>query len=187
MLSTGLPNTDRGGADSCNQWSASVSQALVDDPTIDVVVTAAIGSQYLEKTDIASDVLTADAIEPTWKRWTDAGLHVIVLTDTPNWALGDIPTCVEKSGLIDPCAVPSTARFADPLGKTAAASSNPLVASIDMNDFFCDNTTCHVAVGGVVAIGDGNHMTSTFSRSLGPFLDRAFAALPPDFTTTARR
>ena len=38
---------------------------------------------------------------------------------------------------------------------------------------FCGRTRCFPVVGGVLVHKDQDHLTQDFSRSLGPFIDRA--------------
>jgi peptidoglycan/LPS O-acetylase OafA/YrhL len=174
-----VPDWYEGGADSCHSWSSEVVSdvALRDD--IDAVLVSALGREYVDVSTGTRTPLAPDAALETWARWTAAGKLVVVLADTPRWNVGDVPTCVERAGLSDPCAVPVEAREGDPFTLAARRSNDPLIALVDLNDHFCDEELCHVAIGSVVAIGDGNHMTSTFSRSLGPYLGTELELLVP--------
>ena len=63
---------------------------------------------------------------------------------------------------------------------TAAISSGLPVRFIDMNDQVCGagSARCETERGGMVLYTDDDHLTATFSRSLGPVLgERLEAAL----------
>jgi len=158
------------GAASCHDWSAAVNAQIAGDPSISTVFFSSLSRHYLA-TDQTAKVapLSADAYRAAWRPWLRAGKRVVVLADLPDWHIGDVPTCVEQAGLDDPCSVPASAREGDPM---VAAASRPAegLSLIDLNDFLCDATRCHPVDGGLVAIGDANHMTSSFSRTLGPYL-----------------
>lgn len=160
------------GAASCREWSAEVVAGIAADPAIDVVVVSSISREYAQTGADGGPVpLTAGAYLATWQVWLDAGKRVVVLADPPQWGLGDVPTCVVRAGVDDPCTVSATARERDPM--VAAARGVPGVTLVDLNDFLCDGELCHPVVGGLVAIGDGSHLTRTFSLTLAPPLAQA--------------
>jgi peptidoglycan/LPS O-acetylase OafA/YrhL len=175
---TVVPDWYNAGAPSCHSWSAAVNKLIAADPSISAVIFSSLSRHYLETDRAGAAVpLSPAAYRSTWAPWLTAGKHVIVVADLPEWNIGDVPTCVEKAGLDDPCSVPATARAGDPM-VVAASSPTAGLALVDLNDFLCDSTRCHPVVGGLVAIGDANHMTSTFSRTLGPYL---LSAITRDF------
>jgi hypothetical protein len=42
------------------------------------------------------------------------------------------------------------------------------VKLIDLTDAFCDPTTCHAVIGGLIAYRDPHHLSSTFAITLIP-------------------
>ena len=167
------------GASSCQAWTAAAVAEVAARDDIDAVITSSISRNYLtvDPSGTPRGPIPAADYRKTWSTWIGAGKQVVVLADTPAWNIGDVPTCVSGADTRDPCAVPVSARASDPMVAAAASVQNPALSVVDMNDFFCDDKLCHVAIGGVVAIGDGNHMTTTFSRSLAPFLGERLTAV----------
>src|SRR5690606_30528375 len=106
----------------------------------------------------------------TWAALAEAGKTVVVLADLPQMGVGDIPECVAKArSTVDPCtADTATALTTDPL--LAAAEGQDGVLPVDLTGHFCDAELCHSVIGGFVAYGDANHMSSFFARSIAPFL-----------------
>ena len=45
------------------------------------------------------------------------------------------------------------------------------VAVSDFTSSFCDPKTCYSTIGGVIAYFDRSHMTTTFARTLAPYLE----------------
>jgi peptidoglycan/LPS O-acetylase OafA/YrhL len=176
-------------ADSCHTWTRSVLQRIAEDPSIDGVITSAIGRRYR-----VAGVPTAEQVARQaagyarlWKGWARAGKRVLVLGDVPSMANGDIPTCVAKrSSETDPCTTRrSLALTPDPLLLGARAAHDPRVLAVDLHRFFCDRSRCHSVIGGMVAYGDANHMLDLFSASLAPSIDRRIAAAGPAWTALA--
>jgi hypothetical protein len=89
-----------------------------------------------------------------------------------------MPDCVAEAGdQVDPCTVPR-ARAA-PLDPTEMAMTRPLpgqVSDLDLTPAFCDSTTCHAVVGGIITHRDPGHTTTTFALSLQPLIDAAVLA-----------
>jgi hypothetical protein len=42
-----------------------------------------------------------------------------------------------------------------------------------LSQFFCDAARCHAVIGGEVVYYDAHHLTTTYSRSLAPYLGAA--------------
>jgi hypothetical protein len=160
------------GAANCRAWTASVVAEVAARSDIDAVITSSISRNYVTADPVGSiqGPVSAKEYRDTWATWIAAGKQVLVVADTPAWGVGDVPTRVSGAGTSDPCSVDVSVRANDPMAAAAENEYDPSLSLVDMNDFFCDEDRCHVAIGGVVAIGDGNHMTTTVSRSLAPFL-----------------
>lgn len=54
------------------------------------------------------------------------------------------------------------------------------VHAIDLSSFFCDARLCFAVIGGAHVYKDFDHMTSAFSRSLGPYLLRSYDKVVKD-------
>jgi hypothetical protein len=112
----------------------------------------------------------------TWRLFKTAGIRVIVTEDVPGMRPSSDPTCIAASRrATDPCAVRRSA-VVRPTLTTALAQENPdLAGYIPLDQYFCDARLCHALIGGIVVYYDSHHMTTTYSRTLGPYLGSAIA------------
>jgi hypothetical protein len=103
------------------------------------------------------------------------GRRIVVLRDTPAFR-GDTDACIvravrrkRKPGVV--CAVSRAfALRRDPAVIAARQTGREVV---DLSSFFCDRRRCYPVIGGALVVRDANHMTGTYSRTLGPYLLRA--------------
>jgi hypothetical protein len=111
-----------------------------------------------------------------WSDWTRAGKRVVVIEDVPLTSGLSVPDCVASSNIVaDPCSEPRSKALAfDPV-VGAAKSGNPGVKLIDLTSAFCDSTTCHSVIGGLIAYRDSHHVAGTFAMTL---TSRLSAAIP---------
>lgn len=81
-----------------------------------------------------------------------------------------IPQClVEHSGAPETCAFQREEglRLSATPTLRSAIELAPSVETIDLTDRMCPGPTCAPVVGDVVLLHDSNHLTATFSRTLG--------------------
>jgi hypothetical protein len=126
----------------------------------------------------------AEGLRRTYARLTRLGIQVIVMRDVP-WAPFDVPSCLSRRAARLPMA--GDCRFEPNRGFMARAQRAQDKAGrglgvrfIDMNDQLCDmgGGRCATERDGVVLYTDDDHISRTFSRSLGPVLgERLDAAL----------
>ena len=136
----------------------------------DLVVLSARTNQLLagvqegEQADAAQE-----AYADTLRTFTDAGIPVLVLRDTP--AMPDsVPDCLATGPVSwDDCgATPAQALEPDPLAAAGRADTSGLVTVREVTDLMCDDDVCQPVIGGVVAYFDHGHLTATFARTLAP-------------------
>jgi peptidoglycan/LPS O-acetylase OafA/YrhL len=120
--------------------------------------------------DAKAQALYAD----TLSTWTAAGVPVLAMKDIP-YHPAPIPDCVaEHPDDLTACATPAkTAVPVDPLTKAARADTSGDVNVLDVTDRFCKDGECQGVVGGVIAYFDQGHMSSTFSKTLEPDVEKA--------------
>ena len=106
------------------------------------------------------------------------GRRIVVLRDTPRFK-GDTDVCVsraarrrEKVGTT--CAV--SRRFALGRDPAIAAAGRAGLETLDLTPFFC-GARCYPVIGGALVVRDANHMTGTYSATLGPYVLRALDRL----------
>ena len=117
-----------------------------------------------------------DAYRETLAAFTDAGIPVLVLRDTPAMPR-NVPEClVQLAYDPDACgAPPATALEPDPLAAAASADTTGLVSVTSVDHLMCDEI-CHPVIGGVTAYFDHGHLTATFARTLAPEVSGAVRA-----------
>jgi peptidoglycan/LPS O-acetylase OafA/YrhL len=116
-----------------------------------------------------------EGLRRTYARLDRMGIDVIVMRGLP-WVPFDVPSCLSRRAARLPLATDCT--FAPHRGFMARArgaqdrAGNGLnVRFIDMNDQVCGaEARCGTERGGIVLYSDDNHITRTFSRSLGNVL-----------------
>ncbi|MBU1589473.1 MAG: acyltransferase, partial [Actinobacteria bacterium] len=174
-----LPMQYEGGVKAdCNAWRAAVADRVEDDPDINLVVTTGFTRGEPEAAFSGTrDDLVGDYAD-LWTRWADAGKRVLVLEDVPLTTGESVPECVAAHlAEDDPCAVPrATALAWDPVVDAVDAADDPAISLVDTTDAFCDATTCHAVIGGLIAYRDPHHLSATFALTLVPRLEAAFRA-----------
>jgi SGNH domain (fused to AT3 domains) len=129
----------------------------------------------------AASITTIAAGEATY--WTDLekhGIAVVAMRETPvpDYSLAD---CVLKYGRTSAkCMVPTArAISADSPNVLAARDTGGKVPLIDLNQFICGPQECAPVVGNILVYFDGRHLTSSYSKSMVPYLEpRLLTAAP---------
>ena len=104
--------------------------------------------------------------------------RVAVLVDTPDGGR-DIPACLARhTADVRACAISHAIAFARNLGAIERAATKASGADlVDLTTRVCRADPCPVVVDGMIVFRDVRHLTATFSRSLGPDLDRELGAI----------
>ncbi|WP_278235544.1 acyltransferase family protein [Isoptericola sp. AK164] len=121
------------------------------------------------------EAVAQEAYAETLAAFTDAGIGVVVLRDTPAMP-ENVPECLQLHRDAEACgAPPATALEPDPLAAAASADTTGAVSVTSVEDLMCDDV-CHPVVGGVTAYFDHGHLTATFARTLAPEVTGAVRA-----------
>ncbi|MDQ0647764.1 peptidoglycan/LPS O-acetylase OafA/YrhL [Microbacterium natoriense] len=153
----------------CRDWAEALSEELLAEKP-DLVVTSMAARQQLldDGSGRSHDEQFIDGLRRTWSRWTDAGIAVVPIADTPlNGDVRDIDCLVLNSESPSACAVPRSA--ATPPDAVALAAAAPLsdVWPADLTSFLCDDSLCFAAVGGEPVFYDADHLSSAYAAMLG--------------------
>jgi len=114
-----------------------------------------------------------------WQSLAPSVESISVLRDTPSRVRLDTGTCVERllrarQAIGSRCAEPrGSALPPDPEVEAARAPGDDRVRLLDLSNFMCTATLCPPVVGGALVLKDADHLTRTFSATLGPYLLRA--------------
>jgi peptidoglycan/LPS O-acetylase OafA/YrhL len=131
-----------------------------------------------------SESVWTEGLRRTYARLDRLGIEVIVLRGLP-WVPFDVPSCLSRRAarlpLATECEFAPNADFMARARRIQDRAARGLpVRFIDMNDQVCGVSPgrCATERGGIVLFTDDNHITRSFSRSLGPVLgERLDAAL----------
>ncbi|MGQ0703513.1 MAG: SGNH hydrolase domain-containing protein [Gemmatimonadales bacterium] len=123
-----------------------------------------------------------EGLRRTYARLQQAGIAVIVIRSMP-WVPFDVPSCLSRRAARLPLATdcrfePDRVFIAEARRAQDLAARGLQVRFVDMNDQVCEIGRCETERGGLVLYSDDNHLTRSFSQSLGPVLgERLDAAL----------
>lgn len=125
-----------------------------------------------------------DGLRRTYRRLNEMGIEVIVMRGLP-WVPFDVPSCLSRRAAGLPMAsecvfTPDRALMARAQRAQDEAARGLRVRFIDMNDQLCGARPgrCTTERGGMILYTDDNHISRSFSRSMGQLLaDRIARAL----------
>ena len=123
-----------------------------------------------------------EGLRRTYARLDRMGIEVIVMRGLP-WVPFDVPSCLSRRAARLPLATdctfaPDRGFMARARGAQDQAARGLNVRFIDMNDRVCGaEARCATERGGIVLYSDDNHITRTFSRSLGNVLSERVDAV----------
>lgn len=166
----------------CHAWSVSVQQQLLAMPHLDAVLfTSHVTSDLflVGPQPSAADLASARrSVVETWIALRRAGIKVMVVQDVPGTRPEADPACIAaSSAAYDPCPRQRSVVVRPNFLTTLAQAHPELVAYEDLTRHFCDTTTCHGLIGGVVVYSDSHHVSATYSRTLGGFLGDDVASM----------
>jgi hypothetical protein len=142
-----------------------------------------VGTVFVSANDMSQ--FAGDAVagyRSAWRSLPPSVRTIYVLRDTPSRVSPDTSTCVERllrarASIGSRCAEPRDGALPrDPEFEAAQAPGDDRVRPIDLSDYMCRPTVCPPVVGGALVLKDLDHLTRTFSQTLGPYLLRALAS-----------
>jgi peptidoglycan/LPS O-acetylase OafA/YrhL len=112
-----------------------------------------------------------EGLRRTYSRFSAAGIPVIVLRGTPRVPF-DVPSCLSRRAANLPLAGDCTysldaAHIARARAAQERAAAGLNVRFVDMQDRVCSSSPCSTMRDGVVLFTDDNHLTASFTRSVG--------------------
>jgi hypothetical protein len=162
----------------CRRWKDDVFAWLTAHPEVQTVFVAGLsgGSGVVPRRGESRFEASVRGYADAWAALP--GRRIVVLRDTPRFE-GDTDTCVDRAlrrgrapGSV--CAVPRAFGLVRDPAVVAARRSGREV--LDLSSFFCDRR-CRPVIGGALVVRDANHMTGTYSATLGPYVLRALDRL----------
>ena len=167
--------------ENCRSWNAWATGRIIRGKYDLVVMSNRTFQQVVGVSSSAKYDVTKQAYAATMKRFTDAGIPVLVLRDTPG-SRKPVPDCVAANlHDVEACSLPLKRSLeGDPLDAAAQDDTTGLVSRLDLTERICPDGRCHFVIGGLITYFDHGHLTKTFARTLipdlAPALEKAVAA-----------
>jgi len=163
---------EREDAQACDEFVVDTAEELKNDPDIDVIVTASLGStegHFMEDGSSASDQDKISAIDNMWQEWRNAGKEVVTMAEVPHFDEIEAPTCVDThpSSIATDCSasyndsVATRGTFQRMTAKEGSADIN----FYDPAKGICMDNECYSMVGGLITRYDAHHLSEDFARS----------------------
>lgn len=162
----------------CMAWNRAVQRWVRAHRSISVVFTGAHRGTVVPQVGLTVAATRRLGYVKAWRALRRSGVQqIVVFRDTPRMTRAAL-RCVEHAAqagldagrdcaLARPFALPP-----DPLAAAAAFEHSPRIQIADLSSFFCGPRTCRPVIGGALVLRDVSHMTTTYSSTLGPALER---------------
>lgn len=169
----------------CEEWFKAARAWFSDHPEVSVVFVSQFAPLAIEPPRGSTiGRFKIQSFRRTWRALPRTVKHVVTIRDNPLTTQATFD-CVQKAitdGVPDPSTVCSEGRVYAVPWDTAVSAARSLrsrrYASIDLTEFFCDARRCYPVIGGARVYRDPfGHLTTAYSRTLGPFLHRRLRAL----------
>lgn len=147
----------------CARWNAKLMTRLVELQP-DMVFTLATHGNAGAKEHVPAHFVNV------WRTLVAHGIAVAAIRDNPWFEVG-VPDCVQMNG-------PDSSRCgktrATALGADPLSAGPPLarVHYLDLTSHLCTKAFCPSVAGNVVMYSDRHHITTTYMRTLAPYLAR---------------
>ncbi|KEZ48839.1 acyltransferase family protein [Metabacillus indicus] len=145
---------------SCSEWNDKLVDVLTRQKP-DLVFTTANATEW--------EGIPEGYIEK-WSELKEEKIEIFAIRDNPRFQF-DVPSCVEANGADSAdCMVERENILPHDLWDESMVPDN--VHYADLNDYFCDDDFCRPVVGNILVYRDKHHITATYSRLLGPMLQK---------------
>ncbi|WKA57781.1 acyltransferase family protein [Planococcus shenhongbingii] len=142
--------------ESCMEWNETVTEMLKNDPPDMIFTTANVQAEdnvprgYIEKWEVFEGIT-----------------EIFAVRDNPRMPK-DIPSCMEETP--EECSVPREEVLSAVLPWENTENLPGNVTFFDTSPYFCDDETCPPAIGNVLVYRDEHHLTTLYSKTMGPVL-----------------
>jgi hypothetical protein len=162
----------------CAQRNSEVPGWFAQHPDVHIVFVAQIsGVKWVVPPGADQFETQVQDYIAAWNALPASVQHIIVIRDTPK-AFPWTARCVERAiarhrPAGQACRMARSAVLdRDPAVVAAERLASPRVQVVNLIDHFCGGRWCYPVVGGALVQKDWNHISSTFTATLGPYLLR---------------
>lgn len=176
-FSLAKPADSEGDPKACAEFNERVLQWLTANPGVTTVFVSNNARLPMAKKGIGYKV---QGVLRAFKNLPPTVTKLYVLRDTPTVQVRT-PDCIRRAvrRKLAPgrrCAIPRERALVT--DGTAVAAQRLGHGVIDLTPFFCSSKRCFPVIGGILVHKDQDHLTQSFSRTLGPYIGRALDRLP---------
>lgn len=184
----------RAARSGCRGFNREVPGWFAQHPEIrTVIISQHARSDVRARAGATAYATQVDGYVRAWKALPDTVRHIIVIRDVPSDAY-TTSDCVRRAisdrvEASERCAVPrASAVTRDAAVGAVAQMRTSRVRLVDLTRFMCSSAQCFPVVGGALVHKDGDHLTTTFATTLGPYLARTIRSFlgPPPKRAAAR-
>ncbi|MCC4722385.1 acyltransferase family protein [Salinicoccus sp. RF5] len=146
----------------CTVWNENVvSEVAKESPDLAVVLADTASKNYDE---------VPEGYLKQFERLHNENIPILALRDTP-YLNQDIPECLNSFGVKSgECDIEEEEALHTPSAWEKLDSPPEYVNYVDYSEYFCSEGKCPAIIGNIIVYIDGSHMSSTYSKSMGPII-----------------
>ena len=134
-----------------------------------LITTQVSGVEWVPSIALSGPKMAENGLISLWYDIAKSGTPILVIKDNPR-PIPKVLACLTSKGLTK-CDQPRSKAFKlDPQVAAVKRLANSKVRLVNFDNVFCSSTACSPVIGHVIVYRDANHVTSTFTKTLGPYL-----------------
>ena len=156
----------------CEEWKDKVDVAIADLDDLSIMFTS-YRSNILKE----SEKKVAKGFEERWQPIVDRDVKLYAIADIPQMDADGV-LCVDtnqESGDYSSCDVARDVAFEDVTDAQKTAAKAVGATYLSLNPYLCSSETCFMVIGHVMVYYDRFHVTATYARTVGPYLQKAMS------------
>jgi peptidoglycan/LPS O-acetylase OafA/YrhL len=160
----------------CLKWRAAVGAAIAADPPDAIIVTHSSGDNLVIPADGQDlEEATVQGLVDAWADLPD--VPIVAIRDNPAMTK-ETAACIARHGLAaeSECARPRSEALGAFDGQAEAVDRTPNARLVDLTALYCTADECPPVIGNVLVYRDTRHITSTWARTLTPYLEQEIVA-----------
>ncbi|MFF1634419.1 acyltransferase family protein [Leifsonia sp. NPDC058248] len=179
IWSTAVQENTPAWVQSCESWKQKLEHRLTTIKPYDVVITSYSATSHIVAASGRSMKDTViDGFVAVWKPVADRGTRIVAIKDNPRPRV-DYLKCIDEhqSTAATACANDEDTAFHYFDGQPQAVSRVPGASLLDLSRYFCRERSCAPVIGDVIVYRDANHVTSSYTRTLAPYVREGVLSL----------
>ncbi len=134
-----------------------------------LITTQVSGVDWVPGVALNSEITAENGLVSLWYEIVKTGTSVLAIKDNPR-PIPKVLECLSKKGLNKCNHKRSSAFRHDPQVSALARLGSKKVSLVNFDNIYCRPSFCDAVIGNVIVYRDANHITSTFAKTLAPYL-----------------